>query len=140
MFRIMNTFSLHPQLAADTVTITDLKLSRLLLMNNKSVPWLILVPRQPDIREIFELSAEDQAQLLHEITTISRHLSVTFKADKINVAALGNMVPQLHIHIVARHTSDLAWPKPVWGNLPPAPYDENEITIIRDKLAKLAGI
>lgn len=125
------TFSLHPQLAADTHLLADLKLSRLLLMNQRAVPWVILVPRIPDMREIHELSPEDQAQLLAEITTLSRHMAACFKADKINVAALGNMVPQLHIHIVARFTTDPAWPKPVWGNLPPSPYSEAEFAAIK---------
>jgi diadenosine tetraphosphate (Ap4A) HIT family hydrolase len=117
-------FSLHPRLAADTRPVTDLPLCRVLLMNDRTYPWLILVPRRPDIREMHRLTGPDQAQLLVELMTVSRVLETHTGALKMNVAALGNMVPQLHIHVVARFEGDAAWPAPVWGKVPAVPYDE----------------
>jgi diadenosine tetraphosphate (Ap4A) HIT family hydrolase len=117
-------FELHPKLAQDTSTVGDFSLCRLLLMNDASYPWFILVPRQPKIREIFELSERDQQQLLRESSQLSQVLNQLFQADKINVAALGNMVPQLHIHHIVRYQTDPAWPNPVWGFGPAQPYSE----------------
>lgn len=115
-------FELHPQLAADTLVVGDFPLCRLLLMNDSSYPWLILVPRRPNVREIFELSEADQQQLLKESSQLSRVLQDQFNADKLNVAALGNMVPQLHVHHIVRYRTDSSWPKPVWGQHPATPY------------------
>ncbi|MCR9214558.1 MAG: HIT domain-containing protein [Proteobacteria bacterium] len=108
-------FTLHPQLAADTETIATLALSRILLMNDSRYPWLILVPELPDLRDLHDLEDEDYNIVASEIRNVSTRLASHFSADKMNVAALGNMVPQLHIHIIARFASDAAWPKPVWG-------------------------
>jgi len=115
-------FTLHPRLQQDTLVIGDFPLSRLLLMNDASYPWFILVPRRAEIREIFELEYDDQVQLLKESSQLARVLSKTFEADKLNIAALGNMVPQLHIHHIVRYRSDPSWPKPVWGLFPAKPY------------------
>lgn len=116
-------FTLHPQLTADTFFIHDLPLCRLLLMNDKRFPWLILVPRHDSIREIFELGLTEQQQLTREISEVAERLKRHTSAHKINIAALGNQVPQLHIHIIARAASDDAWPKPVWSApTPPLPY------------------
>lgn len=109
------SFELHPQLAADTMHVTDLKMCRVLLMNNSNFPWLILVPMRENMREIFDLSTEDYALAMEEIRTVSTKFSEFTKADKMNVAALGNMVPQLHIHIIARFKNDAMWPNPVWN-------------------------
>ena len=121
-----SAFVLHPRLAADTLPIGRLGLSRLLLINDASYPWLILVPERPDIREIHELSVADRALLIEEIALCSRALAdalaVDRAADKINVAALGNVVAQLHVHIIARYVNDPAWPGPVWGRAPARPY------------------
>ncbi len=109
------TFTLNPQLESDTLFIDELPISRLLLMNDNRIPWFILVPRKPNITEIYQLDAKDQIQLFHEISSISKWAQNFFQADKINMAALGNVIPQLHIHIIARYKQDFAWPKPVWG-------------------------
>ena len=107
-------WSLHPQLAADTVLVRDLALSRLLAMNDADFPWLILVPRRAGVSEIVDLGAE-RSLLMDEIALASRALKDETCCDKLNVAAIGNMVPQLHVHIVARRKDDPLWPKPVWG-------------------------
>ena len=117
-------WSLHPRLAADTVTIGDFALSRLLLSNDAHYPWTILVPRRADIREIHELCEADQQQLLRESMLLSRALMTAFTPTKLNIAALGNMVPQLHVHQIARYENDAAWPAPVWGRVPAIDYDE----------------
>jgi diadenosine tetraphosphate (Ap4A) HIT family hydrolase len=120
-------FDLHPQLAADAIPIGDFPLCRLLLINDAGYPWFILVPRRPDVQEIFELSAQDQAQLLLESSHLCEVMSEVFEADKMNIAALGNMVPQLHVHHIARYKTDQAWPKPVWGLFPPQPYTKRAL-------------
>jgi diadenosine tetraphosphate (Ap4A) HIT family hydrolase len=115
-------FSLHPQLAADTTPVGDLPLSRVLLANDANYPWLILVPRRSALTEIIDLAENEQVQLLGEIARVARALKTITVCDKLNIAAIGNVVSQLHIHIVARRKSDAAWPKPVWGALPASTY------------------
>ena len=117
------TFQLHPQLAKDTAAICDLKLCRVLLMNNQNFPWLILVPRQNGLREIFDLSEKDYLGVMQEVRGVTKKMASHLAADKMNVATLGNMVPQLHIHVIARFTGDAAWPNPVWNAAPAAPYN-----------------
>lgn len=129
-------FELHPQLAADTHPVGDLALCRVLLMDDAHWPWAILVPRRAAVREIFELGEDDQAQLLRESSLVAQRMAGLFGADKMNVAALGNVVPQLHIHHIARHRGDPAWPKPVWGQLPRRPYDA---AAARATVARLAA-
>jgi diadenosine tetraphosphate (Ap4A) HIT family hydrolase len=119
-------FALHPQLAADTAVAGDFPLCRLLLMNDARYPWFILVPRREGVREIYELADADQAQLAAESAQLGRALMEAFEGHKLNVAALGNMVPQLHVHHVVRYTGDDAWPAPVWGRHPPRPYTPGE--------------
>lgn len=119
----MPDFTLHPQLVADTVAVGDLALCRVLLSNDANYPWLILVPRRPDIVELIDLTAVDRAALSAEIDAAARALKATVPCDKLNVAALGNMVPQLHVHIIARRHGDPAWPKPVWGAVPAIAYN-----------------
>jgi diadenosine tetraphosphate (Ap4A) HIT family hydrolase len=120
-------FALHPQLAADTWPVARLGLSRLLLMNDTTYPWLILVPERPGLSELYELSAADQIQLMSEVTAVSCALTAACGPervpDKLNVAALGNVVPQLHVHVIARYRDDPAWPAPVWGRQAPKQYD-----------------
>lgn len=118
----MTEFELHPQLLADTTEICSLSLCRVLLMNDSTYPWLILVPARADMREMHELDEADQQTLMREISHVASTMEALFEADKMNVAALGNMVPQLHIHIVARHIGDAAWPGPVWGKVPAQSY------------------
>jgi diadenosine tetraphosphate (Ap4A) HIT family hydrolase len=115
-------FALHPRLEQETLTVGDFPLCRLLLMNDANYPWFILVPRRPGIREIFELTDRDQQQLIRESSQLSRALIGLFHADKLNIAALGNKVPQLHIHHVVRYQTDRAWPNPVWGLFSAKPY------------------
>jgi diadenosine tetraphosphate (Ap4A) HIT family hydrolase len=107
-------WSLHPQLRDDTVLVGDLPLSRVLSMNDADFPWLLLVPRRVGASEIIDLGAE-QSVLMSEVSLVSRALKEETRCDKLNVAAIGNIVPQLHIHIVARRKADPLWPKPVWG-------------------------
>ena len=116
-------FSLHPQLAADTVPVGDLALSRVLLANDANYPWLILVPRRPGITELIDLVDNDRLQLMAETDAAARALKAITECDKLNVAALGNVVAQLHVHVIGRRHSDKAWPKPVWGAAPPTAYD-----------------
>ncbi|MGH8403046.1 MAG: HIT domain-containing protein, partial [Gammaproteobacteria bacterium] len=115
-------FELHPQLAKDAVTLGHFELCRLLLMNDSSYPWFILVPERENIRELHELNDADRHQLWDESAELSRALTVIFKPDKLNIAALGNQVPQLHVHHIVRYKHDAAWPQPVWGKVPPRPY------------------
>ena len=110
---------LHPQLAADTSPVCDLVLSRVLAMNAAEYPWLILVPRRAGVVEIFDLG-DDARLLMTEIAMTSRALKEVTGCDKLNIAAIGNMVPQLHVHIVARRIGDPLWPKPVWGMAHPS--------------------
>jgi diadenosine tetraphosphate (Ap4A) HIT family hydrolase len=121
------SFRLHPQLAADTEAVAELPLSTVRLMNDSRFPWLILVPRRPEIRELHELSERDRAVLVEEVALASRVLARATGADKINVGALGNMVPQLHVHAVARFRNDEAWPGPVWGTGERRPYPAAEL-------------
>ncbi|MEM9620206.1 MAG: HIT domain-containing protein [Pseudomonadota bacterium] len=118
------SFQLHPQLAADTLWITDLPLCRVLLMNDSRYPWLILVPRLAELRDLHHVPATDQPQLWQEIMQASTILETLTQPHKLNVAALGNQVPQLHIHVIARQQDDAAWPGPVWGVGSAQPYAE----------------
>ena len=131
------SFELHPQLAADCVVVADLPLCRLLLMDDANYPWCILVPRRAGLREIHELAEADQAGLLREVARLSAAMQSLFAADKMNVAALGNVVPQLHVHVIARRVGDAAWPRPVWGAVPRQTYGRAE----RDRmLERLRGV
>jgi diadenosine tetraphosphate (Ap4A) HIT family hydrolase len=116
-------FVLDPRLAADTHVVGDLELSRVLLMNDTRFPWLILVPRRPGLRELIELGRGDQQTLLDEINRCSHVLHALEKPAKLNIATLGNVVAQLHVHLIARFTGDAAWPRPVWGVGTPVPYE-----------------
>jgi diadenosine tetraphosphate (Ap4A) HIT family hydrolase len=134
-----NSWSLHPQLRADTVPVCDLELSQVLTVNDANFPWLILVPRRVGLSEIFDMGAE-QATLFNEVSLVSRALKEVTQCDKLNVAAIGNVVPQLHIHIVARRKDDALWPKPVWGAAAPRAYDpgalERFVAAIRERVER----
>jgi diadenosine tetraphosphate (Ap4A) HIT family hydrolase len=119
-------WSLHPQLAKDTIHIGDLPLSRVLLINDANYPWLLLVPRRIGVSEMIDLDEVEQAQLWTEIARTGRALKTVTECDKLNIAALGNVVPQLHVHVIARRAGDAAWPKPVWGAVPPVNHDKYE--------------
>lgn len=131
-------WSLHSRLKEDTIDIGDLPLSKVLVIKDAHYPWLLLVPRRPDAIEIIDLDEVQQAQLMTEISRVSRALKEITGCDKLNIAALGNLVPQLHVHIIARRTSDAAWPRPVWGVMPPLAHDaaevQNFISALRRKI------
>jgi diadenosine tetraphosphate (Ap4A) HIT family hydrolase len=129
-------WSLHPQLVRDTIELGDLALSRVLVARDANYPWLLLVPRRPGIVEIIDMEEVEQAQLMVEITRVSRVLKTVTQCDKLNVAALGNAVPQLHVHVIARRKTDKAWPKPVWGVAPPLDHDSNEVDRFMDAMKK----
>ncbi len=122
-----SAWSLHPQLEKDTIDIGDLPLSRVLVIRDANYPWLLLVPRRSEAVEIIDLDEVEQAQLMTETSRAARALKDVTKCDKLNIAALGNMVPQLHVHIIARRKQDAAWPRPVWGVVPPLPHDAEEV-------------
>lgn len=119
-------FVLDQRLLNDTLPVGDFPLCRLLLSNDSQYPWFILVPRRADISEVFQLSGSEQAQLWKETTLLSETLDQLFDADKMNVAALGNVVSQLHMHVIVRHKGDPAWPAPVWGKHPAVPYSREQ--------------
>jgi diadenosine tetraphosphate (Ap4A) HIT family hydrolase len=121
---------LHQRLQEETVEIISLALSRVLLMNDASFPWLILVPEREDIQEIHELGGGERSILIEEIAAASKIMQRLYSPDKINIGALGNLVPQLHIHIIGRFRSDRSWPGPVWGSGPGNPYSAGELNII----------
>jgi diadenosine tetraphosphate (Ap4A) HIT family hydrolase len=132
------SWTLHPQLASDTVNLGDLPLCQVLVIQDANYPWLLLVPRRPDIVEVLDLDEVEQAQLMTETTRVARALREITKCDKLNIAALGNVVPQLHVHVIARRKTDAAWPRPVWGVVPPVNHDPEElkqfISAIRKKI------
>lgn len=129
-------FTLHPRLEADTLPVAELTLSRVLLMNQRHFPWIILVPRVSNAREIIDLSAAQQATLMQEMALASRVMQAEFSPHKLNVAALGNMVPQLHVHIIARFETDAAWPNPVWNSgVETTPYAPEEVSLRSAALA-----
>ena len=133
----MTRFTLHPQLQKDCFDLGGFDLCRLLLLNDARYPWCILVPQRADVREIHELDADDQQRLLAESVRLARFLAREFDAHKLNVAALGNLVPQLHIHHIVRYRDDPAWPRPVWGLGEAVPYDEAGLRAMRARLQPL---
>jgi diadenosine tetraphosphate (Ap4A) HIT family hydrolase len=126
--------TLHPQLKKDCFVLGEFNLCALLLLNDANYPWFILVPKRENIREIHQLSEKDQQQLMAESMFFSRTLEQVFQPDKLNIAALGNVVPQLHIHHIARFTSDACWPAPVWGAVNAIPYRQKQIEAIKNQL------
>ncbi len=120
-------FELHPVLAADSWYLGDFPLSALLLSKDANYPWFILVPRQPGVEEIYQLGEQQRAQLLEESCLLAEVLQQVFQADKLNIAALGNVVPQLHLHHIVRFNNDVAWPRPIWGVVPPLDYSESQL-------------
>jgi diadenosine tetraphosphate (Ap4A) HIT family hydrolase len=123
MHFIRSGFVLDPQLASDSHPVAELALSSLRLMDDANYPWLLLVPRVEGARELIDLERGQQAELLDEINRVSRLLRRLFRPYKLNVAALGNLVPQLHMHLIARYREDPAWPAPVWGRSHARPYE-----------------
>nr|WP_295836739.1 HIT family protein [uncultured Azospirillum sp.] len=129
-------FSLNERLRADTRHVTDLGLCRVLLMNNRLWPWLILVPMREGAVEIHRLEKGDQVTLMREIAQASRVVERLFAPDKMNVGALGNMVPQLHVHVIGPTRGDPAWPGPVWGSGHAEPYEAAEADALLHRLAE----
>lgn len=132
----MHTFRLDERLARDSELITKLGLCQLRIQNDKRWPWLVLVPRRNDVSELFELTPLDQAMLSFETNQVASALKELTGATKINVGALGNIVRQLHVHIIARNEGDPCWPGPIWGQGTPEPYSDNDR---HDFMKKLAG-
>lgn len=122
----MTHFQLHPRLQQDCFTVGPLALSQLLMMNDSQYPWFILVPRRPEITEIYQLTEQDRQTLLAESCLLAETLQAIYRPDKLNIATIGNMVPQLHMHHVARYQADKAWPAPIWGKWPTQPYSQQE--------------
>ncbi len=130
----MSDFALHDRLEADTLAVLDLPLCRVRLMRDANYAWLVLIPRRAGM-EIVDLAAEDQQQLMIEIAKTSAVLRAAVPCDKLNVAALGNVVAQLHVHVIARRHDDPAWPKPVWGAVPATAYGEGDAEALARRLA-----
>jgi diadenosine tetraphosphate (Ap4A) HIT family hydrolase len=124
-------WKLHPQLERDTLPIGDLPLCRVLIIQDANYPWILLVPRRPDAVEILDLDEVERAQLMVEVSRVAQALKEITKPDKLNIAALGNAVPQLHVHVIARRKTDPAWPKPVWGVAPAVSHDPAELERFR---------
>jgi diadenosine tetraphosphate (Ap4A) HIT family hydrolase len=127
-------FQLHPQLQLDSIEIGQLTLSRLLLINDSQYPWFVLVPERTGITEIYQLSEKDQQQLQRESSVLAKTLVEIYTADKMNIAAIGNLVPQLHIHHIVRYKNDIAWPAPVWGKCASVPYTEQQQQKIKNQI------
>lgn len=132
----MAGFELDSRLVADTHPVARWGLSDVLLMDDARYPWLILVPRIPGVTEWFDLGEDARGALLNETLSLGEAVQAFFNAEKINTAALGNVVSQLHVHVVARYTSDDAWPAPVWGIGTPEPYDSGSLTRTIDRLRR----
>ena len=132
---MMNSqFQLHERLQQDCILIGRFSLCQLLMMNDSQFPWFILVPERADIKEIYQLSVADRQLLSEESCFLAENMADLFKADKMNMAAIGNMVPQLHIHHIVRYQTDKAWPAPVWGKFIAEAYTEQQIIELTDKV------
>lgn len=130
----MREFTLDPQLKGDSLPLAELELCTLRLMKDANYPWLLLVPKINGLVEMIDLARQDQHRLMDEIRQVSHALQQVTGCDKLNVAALGNMVPQLHVHIIARFKGDAAWPGPVWGKVPMIDYEEGKANDMIEKL------
>ncbi|MCG7548969.1 HIT domain-containing protein [Pseudoalteromonas sp. Of7M-16] len=128
-------FELAPELQRDCIELASWPLCKVLLMNDSQYPWFILVPQVEGAREIIDLTETQQSQFWQESKQLSELLMAVFTPDKLNVAALGNMVPQLHVHHIARYTHDVAWPKPVWGLHPAQPYSDSQLLALKKALS-----
>lgn len=133
----MANFELHSQLARDSIHLADWPLSQVRVLNDANFPWFILVPRVAQVNEIIDLSEPDQQQLWQESGFLSHWLKAEYRPDKLNVAAIGNKVPQLHLHHIARFSHDPVWPDPVWGKLPAQPLSEDEVVRLQNIFAEL---
>jgi len=130
------TFELHSDLKRDGLMMGEFSLCQVLLINDANYPWFVLVPKCADISDTIDLNAEDHAQLWVESKRFSQAIMDVFKGEKLNVAALGNMTPQLHVHHIVRYKNDAAWPGPIWGKLPLKAYEAADVSTIKDKLSR----
>lgn len=130
------SFVLHPQLELDTIPLGTYPLCRVLLMNDANYPWLIAVPQRANISEIYQLKDHEQAQLTIESALIGQTIMHLFSGDKLNIGALGNVVPQLHVHHIVRLHDDPAWPAPVWGHAPAYQYNAAELQKVSNKISR----
>ncbi|WP_262964565.1 HIT domain-containing protein [Methylobacter psychrophilus] len=121
-------FELHPRLKQDCIAIGRFELCQLLMMNDSQYPWFILVPEKIGIKEVYQLSKLERNMLIEESSMLAENLALLYNADKMNIAAIGNLVPQLHIHHVVRYQTDIAWPAPIWGKFAAVPYSRQQIT------------
>ena len=135
-YRDDGMITLHQRLREDTIEIVRLKLSLVLLMNDSSFPWLVLVPERQGVQEVYELSVEDRSVLIEEIAVASEIIQQLYFPDKINIGALGNLVSQLHIHVIGRFMTDHAWPGPVWGAGSARPYADKGLASVSAKIKK----
>jgi diadenosine tetraphosphate (Ap4A) HIT family hydrolase len=122
------TFQLHPRLKQDCIAIGRFDLCQLLMMDDSQYPWFILVPEKADIKEIYQLSKSERHTLTEESSYLAENMATLYKADKMNIEAIGNLVPQLHIHHIVRYQTDKAWPAPIWGKFAAIPYTQQQIT------------
>lgn len=137
----MPDFCLDPRLAADSYLLSELPLCQLRLIDDARYPWLVLIPRRAGVSEVFELSVEDQHQMWREAAMIGRAVKADHAGDKLNIASLGNMVPQLHIHVIVRYQGDAAWPGPVWGQGKAEPYGPQGLAEVRERvLSVISGM
>jgi diadenosine tetraphosphate (Ap4A) HIT family hydrolase len=134
------TFQLHPQLQKDCISIGKLTLCRLLLMNDNQFPWFILVPEVEGITEIYHLDKQQQSLLIEESSFFAERLTQIYKPNKLNIATIGNLVSQLHVHHVVRYRTDKAWPAPIWGKFPAIPYSEQELIATISLVTDVLGI
>jgi diadenosine tetraphosphate (Ap4A) HIT family hydrolase len=130
--------TIHPQLLNDSLVLGTFPLCHLLLAKDANYPWFILVPNRDNISEIHQLSALDQQRLVVESSALGKRLMMALKGDKLNVAALGNMVPQLHVHVIVRYKKDAAWPRPIWGEVPSKVYSSIGLIEMIDQVKKMA--
>lgn len=132
--------AIHPQLSNDCLVLGQLELCQLLLMLDANYPWFILVPDRENITEIHQLDEADQQQLMRESVLLSRVLEKAFSPDKLNIAALGNVVPQCHIHHIVRYRTDVAWPSPVWGRVPVKEYSDHALAKVVDTMKQALSL
>jgi len=130
----MKEFETDPRLVNDSYPVTELPLCQLRLMDDARFPWLVLIPRQPGASEVFDLDARDQQQLWHEATAVGQAMLAALGGDKLNIASLGNVVAQLHVHVIVRRRNDAAWPAPVWGHGQADVYDPDRLAELRARI------